>query len=291
LSIQGGVLIAQCDSASNTVTVDHVVQAGKGFAEINGRFFADTSYSSIRINGGSGGTMTNVHSNVKPLTVFGDSAKDVVNLGDASNKLQGIQGTVLVEDEKGFLGVLNINDQGDSSSRSVTLNTVPRAGDTSLGQVSGLGAAAIQWDYHDTSAVNLRLGVGASHVNVLGTGVTTNVFNSAAANISVGNSSATVAGIQGALNLENEAGPSDSVSINDQGDAITRTVTVSTITRAGDSSLGAVNGLGAAQITWDYRDTDEVSLFLGRGASTVNVLGTGVTTGILNVVVLIMRRA
>jgi hypothetical protein len=283
VSILGGVLTVQCDSGANTVTVDHVVQAGKGFAEINGQspLFADTSYSSIRINGGAGGTVTNIHSNVKPLTVFGDSANDVVDLGDTSNKVQGIQGTVLVEDENGFSGKVKICDQGDTTARIVTLSTVSRRGDTSLGQVSGLGAANIQWDYHDTSAVYLHLGVGASTVNVLGTGVTTTVCNNAAATINVGNGGR-VAGIQGTLILENETTANDTVNINDQNDATTRTVTVSTMSRAPDTSLGTVNGLGAAQIAWDYHDTTAVNLNLGKGATTVDVLGTGVPTNIVN---------
>jgi hypothetical protein len=236
VGIQGGVLTAQCDSGSNTVTMDHVVMAGKGFEEINGHFFSDASYNSIRVNGGAGGTVTDIHSNVKPLTVFGDSNKDVVNLGSTANQVQGIRGSVLVEDEKGFTTTVNINDQGDSGARIVTLNTIKRAGDTSLGRVSGLGTATIQWDYHDTSAVNLNLGVGASQVNVLGTGVTTNIFNSAAATINVGSTSPTVAGsvalIQGALHLENEAGALDTVNINSQNDAA-QTVTLSTIARPG----------------------------------------------------------
>jgi hypothetical protein len=281
LGIQGGVLTAQCDSAANTVTVDHVVIGGKGFAEINGgagaKLFADTSYSSIHILGGAGGTTTKVHSNVKPLTVFGDSNKDVVNLGDTSNKVQGIQGTVLVEDEKGFFSTVNVNDQGDSAARTVTLSSVPRPGGlTSLGQVSGLGAAAIQWDYHDTSAVNLRLGTGAGTVNVLGTGVTTNVFNSANATVNVGSSSS-VAGIKGSLHLENEGGK-DTVNINSQLDAAKQIVTLKTI-----GGLGAVTGLpGGGQITWDYDDTSAVNLNLGHGATTVIVQGIGVTTNINN---------
>jgi hypothetical protein len=284
VGIQAGVLIAQCDSAltGNTVTVDHVVVAGKGFAEINGHFFADTSYNAINIIGGAGGTVTDVHADVKPLTVLGDSAKDVVNVGDATNKLQGIQGSVLVEDEKGFSSLLNINDQGDAALHTqVTLSTVPRAGDTSLGQLTGLGAAAIQWDYHDTAAVNLRLGTGASTVDVLGTGTTTNIFNSAAAIINVSNGS--VAGVQGSLNLENETGK-DAIIVNDQNDSgAPQTVTLSTIARPGDSSLGAISGLpGQGKITYDYADTSAVNLNLGREASTVDVLGTGTTTNVIN---------
>jgi hypothetical protein len=275
VSIIGGVLTAQADNAVNTVTVDHVVSAGKGFAEINGQFFSDATYNSIRINGGTGGLAANIHTNVKPLTVFAVGTNNADNLGDATNQLQGIQGKVLLENETGS-SVVNINDQGDATARtSVIVSTVPRTGDTSLGQVSGLGAAAIQWDYHDTRAVNLRLGVGASTVNVQGTGVTTNIFNSGHATVNVG-SGGTVAGIQGALNLENEVvAHGDTVNINDQAEATTRTVTMSEITRGGDSSLGAVNGLGAAQITWVYQDTSTVNLNLGSGADNINVLATG----------------
>jgi hypothetical protein len=281
VGIQAGVLIAQCDNAltGNTVTVDHVVVAGKGFAQINGgKLFADTSYNSIRIVGGVGGTVTNVHAEVKPLTVLGDSAKDVVNLGDATNKLQG---SVLVEDEHGFRGVLNINDQGDTVLHTqVTLSTVARAGDTSLGQVTGLGAAAIQWDYHDTSAVNLRLGTGASTVDVLGTSTTTNVINFGNATINVGNGGS-IAGIRGALNLENVAGAFDTVNINSQNDAASQTVTLSTI-QQGLTSRCAVNGLPSAQITWDNARTRSVNLNLGSGAGIVDVLATGTSTNVFN---------
>jgi hypothetical protein len=275
LSIIGGVLTAQCDSALNTVTVDH---SGSS-AIIDGQSFLDTTYNSIAINGGAGGMISNIRANVKPLTVFGDTGNDVVNLGDTASKVQGIQATVLLENEPTF-STVNINDQGDTTTHTVTLATVTRSGDSSLGQVTGLGAAAIQWDYLDTSAVNLNLGSGTSTVIVMGTGVTTNLFNNGAATINVG-AGGSVMDIQGALNLENE--PSyDTVNINDQSDSTTETVTVSTITRSGDSALGAVNGLGAAQITWDVLDTTAVNLNLGSGASTVNVLGTGTTTNIFN---------
>jgi hypothetical protein len=278
VGVINGVLTAQADSGFNTVTVDHTVVGGKGFAVIDGRDFADTKYTSIRINGGAGGTLTDIRANVKPVTVFGDSAHDTVNLGDASNKVQGIKATVLAEDAQGSGATVNINDEGDTATRTVTINTVPRAGDP-LGQVTGLGAAVIQWDYHGTQAVALNLGIGASHVNVLGTGVSTNIFNSAPAAINVGNNGST-AGIRGAVNLLNDFS-TDLVNINDKGDATPRAVSLSTIPQAGDASLGAVNGLGA-QITWDNSHTSAVNLNLGAGSSIVDVLATGVTTNVFN---------
>jgi hypothetical protein len=222
--------------------------------------------------------VTNIHGNVKPLTVFGGARDDVDNLGDTFNRLQGIQGTVLLENEPSF-STVNINDQGDAAGRFVFLNSIQRTGDSSVGEVSGLGAADIQWDYADTSAVNLNLGPGDSTVNVLGTGVTTNVFNSARAAIDVGNGGS-VQGIQGALHLENE--PSfDTVFINDQNDPVGRTATLATVTRPGDSSLGQLTGLAPAPMTWDYADTSRVTIFSGLGFNTFNIEGTGVATAIL----------
>jgi hypothetical protein len=277
LNILNGVLTAQADSGANTVTVDHVVVAGKGFAEINGHRFADTSYNSIRVNGGAGGTVTNVHGNVKPLTVFGDSAKDVVNLGDTSNRLQGIQGTVLLEDENGFTDTVNINYQGDTALRTVTVSTVPRAGNTSLGQVSGLAAAAIQWDYHDTSLVNLNLGKGAGTVDVNAIGVNTTVSIPAPnAFVFVGDGNV-AANIQGTLNLETQ-GKGARVTILDQNDTKGRTAALDTVSRVNQSSLGKLSGLGSAVITWDYLGTSRVLVDGGKGANTFNIHGTAVDT-------------
>jgi hypothetical protein len=266
LKILGGVLTAQCDSGSNTVTVDHVVQAGKGFAEINGHFFADTRYSSIRINGGAGGTVTNIHGTAKPLTVFGASAKDVVNLGNTANELQGILGSVLLEDEKGFKATVNMNDQGDTTNPAATLSTVTRPGDTSLGQLTGLGAV-IRWDYADTSAVNLHLGTGTSTVNVNGTGpLTTNITTAAqTAVFNVGNGNV-AANIQGQLNLEALVSGA-AVHILDNNDNQGQTATLSTVSRLNQSSLGQLSGLGSGVITWDSLSTGEVFV-VGAAAPT-----------------------
>jgi hypothetical protein len=269
VSILNGVLTAQADSTFNVVTVDH---SGFGAAVINGRSFADASYNSIRINGGAGGLLANLRGNVKPLTVVGASSKTVDILGDTSNRLQGIQAPVLLENVSGQSRVI-INDQGDTTAQGAFLSTVPRAGASSLGQVSVQGAAPIQFDYAATRAVNLNLGTRILGVSVLGTGVTTNVFISSAARILVGDGGS-LAGIQGALNLETEAGGA-TVSIDDQSDLGNPTATLATVTRPNQSSLGQLTGL-SAPITWDYRGTSGVSIFGGGG--TFNFQGTVVPT-------------
>jgi hypothetical protein len=277
VSIQGGILTAQADAGSNTVTVDHVVKAGKGFAQINGHRFSDAAYKSIRINGGAGGTVTNIHANVKPLTVLGASAKDVVNLGDTANHVQGIQGTVLLEDEKGFKATVNINDQADTTNPAATLSTVTRPGASSLGQLTGL-SGPISWDYADTSAVNLHLGTGTSTVNVNGTGpLTTNISTAAQTAIfNVGNGNV-AANIQGKLNLQALVSGA-AVNILDNNDNQGQTATLSTVSRLNQSSLGQLSGLGAGVITWDSLSTGQVSVVGGIGADTFNIQGITVAT-------------
>ena len=284
VSVVGGVLTAQVDKADkafNTVTVDHVVQSGKGFAEINGHFFSDAAYNSIQINGGSGGLTANIHANVKPLTVSGVGTKNVDNLGDATNKLQGIQATVLLENESsGGSSTVNINDQNDATLRNVTMSKIKRAGDSSLGAVNGLGAAQITWDYQDTSAVNLNLGSGADNLNVLATGVTTNVttniFHPANASINVGNNSM-LTDIQGNLNLENDGG-SVHIFFDDTNDSASRTYNLGVV--PGDEFVNTFGRLSSnamtGAITWDNADTNAVVLFGGSGGNRFNIAQTGV---------------
>jgi hypothetical protein len=146
---------------------------------------------------------------------------------------------------------------------------------TALGRLTGVGAADITWDYFDMAAVNLNFGPGTSTVNVLATAdangplSTTNIFNSGPATINLGNAGS-LADFRAQLNLENEAG-SDTVNINDQADAAARTATFNTVTRAGDSSLGALTGVAPAQITWDYRDTASVT-FNGSNLNNIYVI-------------------
>jgi hypothetical protein len=233
------------------------------------------SVGSVVINGS--GTI-NIQDTVAGVPVaVNSSTATTVNIGN-NNSVAGIQGPVSLENEPSF-DTVNINDQSDATAHTAVLDTVTRSGDSSLGRLTGIGAAPITWDYFDTTAVNINFGAGTSTVNVLGTGVTTNLFNLDLATINIGNGS--MAGIQGPLNLENE--PSfDTVNINDQSDITTHTAILDTVTRSGDTSLGRLTGIGAAPITWDYFDTTAVNIIFGPATSTVNVLGTGVVTTLFN---------
>jgi hypothetical protein len=266
---------------ADTVTVDHTTVNGRGKVSINGDLYDDSTDDYIVINGGAGGTVTNILANVKPVTVLGHSNKDIDNLGDGS--LQNIKAEVWLENPPSA-STVNIYDNRDSMARTPTLSSVTRYGQ-SFGKVTGLSDAAIWWKSADTQAVNLWLGSGASRVNVLGTGASTTILNSAAATIYVGDGS--VAGIWGSLTLANpysgfNYSSLDTVVIMDGGDTASHTVTLSTFARRDGATLGAVTGLGAAQIAWVNGETREVTLSLGSGDATVNVLGTGVPTTLYN---------
>jgi hypothetical protein len=274
----------QNDSTAHTATIDTVARSGDtslgrlqgvGASPITWDYFDTTA---VNINFGSGTSIVNVLGTGVTTNLFNNGAA-TINVGNAGS-VAGIVGTLNLENEP-TQDAVNIFDQNDTTAHTATIDTVTRSGDTSLGRLTGIGAAPITWDYFDTfSGVNVNFGSGTSVVNVLGTGVTTTLFNNAFATINVGSGNS-VAGIVGTLNLENE--PSgDIVNINDQSDATAHAATIDTVTRSGDTSLGRLQGIGAAPITWDYFDTSAVNVNFGTGASVVNVLGTGVTTNLFN---------
>jgi hypothetical protein len=244
--------------------------------------YADTS--AVNLNLGTGVSIVTVLSTGVTTNIV-NSADATIDVGNGGS-VAGIQGALHLENPPAFDTIL-INSQNDSAAQNVTLSTIVVPGNDALGAVDGLvGGAEITWEYRDTHTVDLNLGTGASVVTVLGTEAptTTNIFNSANATIFVGgDTTGSAAGIQGALNLENERA-FDTITINSQNDFATQTVTLNTITQPGDSSLlGSIDGLvGGGQITYDYSDTLAVTLNLGVGATTVNVLGTGVNTNIFN---------
>jgi hypothetical protein len=267
----------QNDAAAHTAVIDTVTRSGDTpLGRLQGIGSAVITWDSldttaVNINFGSGTATVNVLATVVTTNLF-NNALATVNVGNA-NSIAGIVGTLNLENEPSF-DTVNINDQTDAAAHTAVIDTVTRVMETSLGRLTGI-TAAITWDYFDTSAVNINFGSGTTTVNVLGTGVTTNLFNNGGATVNVGNANS-IAGIVGPLNLENE--PSfDTVNINDQADAVASTAVIDTVTRPGDTSLGRLTGIAAA-ITWDYFDTTAVNINFGSGGVTTTVLGTGVPT-------------
>jgi hypothetical protein len=156
-----------------------------------------------------------------------------------------------------------------------------------LGSIDGLlGGGEITYDYADTHAVTLNLGNGATTVNVLGTGVNTNIFNQSNATINVGSNGfdvGSLAGIQGALLLENEP-DFDAIVIDDSANTVGQFYNMTTI--PGDEPSNTFEQITSGvfgpsgSITFDNRDTSHVQLLGGDGGNQFDVFSTVVPTQI-----------
>jgi hypothetical protein len=289
--IQNHNLTVQADDGFNAVTVNHAQFPSGGvtfisdynqFGHVSDQTFSDSSFDAIQIFGGKGGLVTNIRATQYEVDVFDIAYGDVVNVGNSNNSVQDVKGDVFVENEPSYT-TININDQGDTLSRSVYLGptTPERVNDTPLGYVlfrDGQGnwvGHMIVYDSADTLALNLNLSAQTSNVRVTATFAPTTIFNNAAATVHVGNSTDGLGDIQRALTLENE--PSyDTIILDDVHDTASQTATVSTVARSGDSSLGQLTGLSNAPISWDLADTMSVDLYT-NGQTSVSDPGNLVT--------------
>jgi hypothetical protein len=170
---------------------------------------------------------------------------------------------------------VNINDQSDNTAHTVFIQTIDRSPDSSLGMFGfESGVALITWDYSDTSAVNINLGPGDAIVNVVGTGVPTNIFNFGAATVNVGNAGS-VQGISGTLFVANVFNQT-TLNVDDSADSIGRNVTWSVNLSTG---VGSISGLAAdGVITYPMSLEQEIraiTVFGGSGSNTFTINGAG----------------
>jgi hypothetical protein len=294
LAIQGGVLTAVSNSAINpdTITLDHEVINGQGFAVLNGQSFSDASYNSIEIGGtleNDGGIVANIHGNVKPLRVIGDSITlmDVVNLGNGGNQ-QGIQAAVQLDNFQG-LNKVNINDGADPANH-------PDVRLTGM-SLTGLAPAAINFGFatlggltitggtgnttytvatslaDSADPVVLSTGSGDDTVNVLETGtaspLTVNVAGRGNDVVNVGNG-ASIAGIAGTLRINN-IGSFSHLNINNGADTTPSHPNV-VLSDAG------LTGLAPADIFFQESSLDGLTVTGGNGNNTwilINISGSG----------------
>jgi hypothetical protein len=97
---------------------------------------------------------------------------------------------------------LTVDDSADATARTVTLSTFSQILAT-YSQVSGLAPANINYSYANTTSVTVNTGTAAGNVvNVLTTGVTTNLVGGGPLAVNVGNAGS-VQGILGAVSVEN----------------------------------------------------------------------------------------
>jgi hypothetical protein len=102
---------------------------GPGTIQIE--LFDPARFSSMTIFGGSGGNSFFVRSTPAgvPVTIDAGNGSDLINVGDVSNTLDGIQGPLTINGEGG-VDTLNINDQGSTTPHlyNQTATTLSRSG-------------------------------------------------------------------------------------------------------------------------------------------------------------------
>ena len=225
------------------------------------------------VNTGSGSNTVNILNTSADIAINEiGSGTDTVNVGNGGS-VQGILAAVNIQNPPSY-NTINVNDSADPTARTVTLGTYSSGG-YNWGSITGLAPAAINYKYFDTSSVNITTGSAADTVNVLATGVTTNISDGGYDVVNVGDGGS-VQGILGTLNLQDP--PSyNTINVNDSADTTARTVTLGTYS-SGGYNWGSITGLAPAAINYKYFDTSSVNITTGSAADTVNVLATGVTT-------------
>jgi hypothetical protein len=201
---------------------------------------------------------------------------NTVNVGNAGS-VQAILGTLNIDNPK-LYDFLNVDDSADFTGLTVTLGTFTPLNDSSWGSLAGLAPAAINFKYAAMSSVSIETGA-ADTVNVLATGVTTNLTGNWINTVNVGNAGS-VQGILGTINIDNPK-IGDNLSINDSGDTATHTATLGTFTPPGDTPWGSLTGLAPAAINYEYADMSSVAILTGP-ATTLNVQDTGGTPTTVN---------
>jgi hypothetical protein len=275
--IQGGVLIAQADSGFDDVRVFH----SGSFAFINGQAFSDASYNSIRVNGGAGGTHTTIFSNVKPVTVNGAAANDVVDVGN-SGSLAGIMAPLTLNNGPSFSHV-NINDAADGSNHTTVLTSF---------SLTGLAPAAINFQANSLDGLTIAGGNGNNVYTVVNTQFSS-LGNPTTLNTGNGNDTVNVQGTQfnGPLTVNTGSG-NDLVTVGGAGTltGINAALTINSIFSASEVDIfdGADNtnhanvqltgnsltGLAPAPINFGSGFQAALRILVGNGNDNFLINGT-----------------
>jgi hypothetical protein len=147
--------------------------------------------------------------------------------------------------------------------------------------------------YNPPSPFVVNTGSGSNTVNILDTSahVAINVNCGGSDTVNVGNAGS-VQKILAAVNVKHVLPPpsvEDTLSpatihvhVDDSADTAARTVTLSSFTPAGGTPWGKISGLAPAAVSYEYADVTGLSVSTGKGADTVGVWATGVSTTIIN---------
>jgi hypothetical protein len=150
--------------------------------------------------------------------------------------------------------------------------TVGNGATSGFGVIDGLAPADIFFKYFDTAQVTIATGTGGNTVNVLATGVTTNLIGNGGDTVNIGNNGS-VQDILGTLNITNP--PSyTTINVDDSADPFAQNATLSQATINGDPNWENLSGLAPAAINYYDYDVSSVAIWT-NSSSGVDVQDDG----------------
>lgn len=236
-----------------------------------GGFYYAVDLEHLFLQTGLGADTVNVNSTYanQPIVLNSAGGTDVVNVGNATNGVQGLASEVQINNTPSYT-TININNGPDTGNRSWLVNDV----NTDYGAITSLAPAWIVWHDPDITAVNLTMGAGTDTGSIARLHVALNVNGVTGGNldnITIGNAGAN--GLQsittrhsGGITLDNDPAYTR-LTIDDNGSSIARTATLDIV-----GGYNVLSGLAPVQIRFDDNDTQEATIRSGSGNDTINVL-------------------
>jgi hypothetical protein len=124
--------------------------------------------AAVNITSGSGADTLNVESTNNNMTLSSTGGGDLVNVGNSSNGVLSITGSITVLNPPSFT-TLTVDDTADITPRNISLDTVSINGSLH-GRISGLAPAQISYRINDvTSPITINAGSGGDTFTVLST--------------------------------------------------------------------------------------------------------------------------
>jgi hypothetical protein len=204
----------------------------------------------------------------------------------SQGQVQGLFSALSLE-SSGGPSTLTVDDSADRGVRPLTVDTFTPANDTPWDRITGLAPSAITYEDLDFKNVTILAGQGGDTINVWATGVPTAIIGNGGLNADGGPGGpggvdpvvvgylGSVQNIKGWLSLENPAGK-DKITIDDSLDpnAQNSSNLKSFVPTAGET-WGALMAFAPAGISYEYTDTQSLTIKTGHGGGTLRVLATG----------------
>jgi serralysin len=229
--VQTGAVDITLGSGANTFTVENTNTAGDG--------------SATTLNTGPGNAVNIVYvlatNGTTPLTVIGHGPNTTVNVGNSTNGVQDIKGTLTLQGNFSGRTTLNVDDTGDTGDRLTAKQVLPGMG---FDIIRNLAPADILYRGVQTGAVTITLGsVGANTFTVENTN-TAGSADATTLNTGAGN----------AVNIVNVLGIDSTTPLTVVDRGTNTTVNVGNAANRLDDLHGPLTVTGAGTTTLNVKD-------------------------------------